>query len=66
LYGGSGHLTTTGADGRFRLEGMFPGLEFEIFAGHPGHRSLAVSFDPITLKDGEVRDLGDFHAKPAR
>ncbi len=66
LYGRLPTLATTGADGRFRLEGMFPGLEFEIFAGHPGHRSLAVSFTPVILKVGEVRDGGDFRVKPPR
>jgi RNA polymerase sigma factor (sigma-70 family) len=59
LLGGRwGNLTTSDADGRFRLAGLFPGLEFQVFSGHPGHRSVAVSFEPVTLKAGEVRDLG--------
>ncbi|HTU90402.1 MAG TPA: carboxypeptidase-like regulatory domain-containing protein [Gemmataceae bacterium] len=59
LGGGRRPLTTTDADGRFRLEGLFPGLEFQVYAGHPGHRSMAASFGSATLKSGEVRDLGE-------
>lgn len=59
LSGRWGKITMTGADGRFRLEGLFPGLEFAVDGGRPGHRSSAVSFDPVTLKTGEVRDLGE-------
>jgi RNA polymerase sigma factor (sigma-70 family) len=51
--------TTTDANGRFRLEGMFPGLEFEVFVGHPGHRSMAITYEAVTLKAGEVCDLGE-------
>jgi RNA polymerase sigma factor (sigma-70 family) len=66
LYGRLLSLATTDADGRFRLEGMFPGLEMEIYAGQPGRRALAVSFGPVTLKPGEVRDMGERReAKPA-
>ena len=55
------------AHGRFRLEGMFPGLEMEIYAGQPGRRVLAVGFGPLTLKPGEVRDMGERReAKPER
>jgi RNA polymerase sigma factor (sigma-70 family) len=49
----------TDANGHFRLEGLFPGLEFSVFASHPGHRSVAINFDGVTLKAGEVRDLGE-------
>ena len=59
LYGRLPSLATADADGRFRLEGMFPGLEMEIYAGQPGRRILAVSFGPVTLKPGEVRDVGE-------
>lgn len=63
LGAGSAPLTTTDADGRFRLDGMFPGLEFTVSVGHPGLRSAIISFDPVTLKAGECRDLGDSRAK---
>ena len=59
LSGRWGKITTTDADGRFRLEGLFAGLEFGVLAGRPGHRSAAVSYGPVTLKAGEVRDLGE-------
>ena len=46
------------ADGRFRLVGMFPGCEFQVVANKPGYRS-GIGFDSVTLKSGEVRDLGE-------
>ena len=46
------------ADGRFRLDGMFPGLEFMVYATQPGHRTTAADFGKVTLKAGEVRALG--------
>jgi hypothetical protein len=49
----------TDADGRFRLEGLFPGLESSVFGSRPGHRSIAITYEPVTLKAGEARDLGE-------
>jgi RNA polymerase sigma factor (sigma-70 family) len=66
LHGGALRSAITGTDGRFRLEGMFPGLELTVFAGRPGLRSVAISFPSITLKDGEVRDLGDGREESSR
>ena len=63
LYGRLPRLATTDAEGRFRLEGMFPGLKMELYAGQPGRRVLAVSFGPVTLKPGEVCDVGDRRAE---
>jgi RNA polymerase sigma factor (sigma-70 family) len=62
LYRGRVAPSTTDADGRFRLGGLFPGLEFSVFATQPGHRSGLAAFDPVTLKAGEVRDLGEKRA----
>jgi hypothetical protein len=57
LYGHR-HTTTTDADGRFRLPGMFPDYEFSVHVNKPGYRTL-LSFGAATLKSGEVKDLGE-------
>jgi hypothetical protein len=59
LHGWRVAHATTDADGRFRLGGLFPGLEFSVYATRPGHRSVAATFGPVTLKAGEARDLGE-------
>ncbi len=66
LSGNWGKITTTDPEGRFRLEAMFPGLQFEVYAGRPGHRSAAVSYGPVTLKAGELRDLGERREEASR
>jgi hypothetical protein len=50
----------TDRDGRFRLEGLFPGYGVTVFAFEPGHRS-GTSFQPRvhTPAAGELKDLGD-------
>jgi RNA polymerase sigma factor (sigma-70 family) len=66
LYRGADSFTTTDAEGRFRLQGMFSDLELTVYAQRPGHRSSDVAFEPVTLQAGEIRDLGDFQEKPAK
>jgi len=62
--GGSG-LHYTGKDGRFRIEGVIPGLKVVVLAGKD-----AMYFDPVVQglirKPGEVKDLGDVKAKPSQ
>jgi hypothetical protein len=48
----------TDTDGRFRLDGLFPGCELTVFVNKPGHRS-GISFRPVAPKDNEIVDLGD-------
>ena len=54
----------TGKDGRFRMEGIIPGLKIGLLAG-----KNTVYFDTLvpelTLKPGEVRDVGDVKARPS-
>jgi RNA polymerase sigma factor (sigma-70 family) len=54
----------TGKDGRFRVEGIIPGLKIGLLAG-----KNTAYFDTLvpelTLKPGEVRDVGDVKAKPS-
>jgi hypothetical protein len=51
-----------GKDGRFRIEGVIPGLKVGLFAG-----KNTTYFDPLvpdlTLEAGEVKDLGDVKVK---
>jgi hypothetical protein len=56
----------TDENGRFRLEGLFPGLESSVFAHRLGQRSIAITYEPVTLKAGEVRDLGERREQPQR
>jgi RNA polymerase sigma factor (sigma-70 family) len=51
-----------GKDGRFRVEGLVPGMKIGLFIG----KNTSI-FDPLvqelTLEPGEVKDLGDVKAK---
>ncbi len=49
---------TTNAEGHFFIPGMFPDLEFNLFAGRPGFRTLESAGKKSKLKPGETKDLG--------
>ena len=59
---------TSGADGRFVIDGLRPGLKSSIFVGsktRPGFRlDAGNAFREITIQPGEVRDVGDVKVKP--
>jgi RNA polymerase sigma factor (sigma-70 family) len=48
---------TTGADGRFKIEGLFAGVRIGAWT------DSGTVFERLTLKPGEVRDLGDTKVK---
>jgi RNA polymerase sigma factor (sigma-70 family) len=53
-----GRLVETGKDGRFRLEGLFPGWEVRVYANKLGRRTLG-AFEPLLPVPGTVTDVGD-------
>jgi RNA polymerase sigma factor (sigma-70 family) len=56
-------MTRAGKDGRFRMEGVIPGLKIGLLAGK--NTTYFDSLVPeLTLKAGEVKDLGDVKVKP--
>ena len=54
-YGGGIRL---GGDGRFRIEGLVPGLQYGASASE-GFKYLGELFHNVTVTPGEVKDLGD-------
>ena len=66
LYQESGKVETqTDKDGRFRLEGLFPGLAVGVSARVPGLR-WGSGMDPVVPKSGESVDVGDIKLKFGR
>jgi hypothetical protein len=59
---------TTDAEGRFRIEGLLPGLSYTASAegAEAAKRVYGVVIDRVVLKPGETRDLGDVRARPTR
>jgi RNA polymerase sigma factor (sigma-70 family) len=55
----------TDTNGRFRIEGMFPGLEVGVYANTPGLRVSAGS-RPVIPKSGETVDVGDLTLPSSR
>ncbi|HEV3339562.1 MAG TPA: carboxypeptidase-like regulatory domain-containing protein [Pirellulales bacterium] len=53
---------TTDAQGRFRVDGLVPGLEYEV--GLENRGSLLRKLKVATLMPGEERNLGDLSTKP--
>jgi RNA polymerase sigma factor (sigma-70 family) len=62
----SSHPVVSDADGRFRVEAIFPGMQFGLGL-RKGNRFLVTDekYQTMTLKAG-TRDLGDITAKPFR
>jgi RNA polymerase sigma factor (sigma-70 family) len=54
-----------GRDGRFRVEGLIPGLKYGASARR-GRMDLGTAFDDVVLAPGEVKDLGDLRVVPRK
>ncbi len=55
-----------GRDGRFRIEGLVPGLKYGARVIAPGRNRPGIAFRDVTLAPGQVRDLGDLKLTPPR
>jgi hypothetical protein len=53
-----------GKDGRFRMEGVIPGLKVTLWAGKTYYIFDQQLAPELTLQAGEVKDLGDLKRKP--
>jgi protocatechuate 3,4-dioxygenase beta subunit len=58
----------TDKDGRFRVEGLAPGLEYDLFIGlpTPGGNWQGDIGRGLTLKSGETRDVGDIRLQRSK
>ena len=54
-----------GRDGRFRVEGLVPGLKYGASASERV-RVIGELFRDVTVAPGEVKDLGDLKSRPAQ
>ena len=56
------HLVDVDAEGRFRIDGLVPGLAYKVY---PVQEVLkAAIFDRLILQPGEIKDLGDIVLRP--
>ncbi len=53
-----------GRDGRFRIEGLVPGLKYGARVFGPSQKRLGVAFRELVVAPGQVKDLGDVQLKP--
>jgi RNA polymerase sigma factor (sigma-70 family) len=65
LPGGTRRGTRIGSDGRFRIEGLVPGLKYGANARVEGLLRGDL-FQDVTVSPGEVKDLGDLKVVPPK
>jgi hypothetical protein len=66
LHGGefAGEDGRTDAEGRFRLEGLIPGVRYNLYFEKDKPSLSGTLLEGFTGKAGEVRDVGDVQGKP--
>jgi protocatechuate 3,4-dioxygenase beta subunit len=58
------HVVRTDDEGRFRVEGVIPGLLYQVdLAGKPPRSTIGSVKVDLTVEPGEVKDLGDVKAR---
>jgi RNA polymerase sigma factor (sigma-70 family) len=55
----------TDSDGKFRFEGLVPGLKYRLYAAHDLGNVDAWTWEDVTVEAGKTKDLGDLTGKPA-
>jgi hypothetical protein len=65
LFSPIGGDTPIGRDGRFRIEGLVPGLKYDAGATEGSMYSGDLYHD-VTVAPGEVKDLGDLKVVPSK
>src|SRR5262249_20743749 len=60
-----GHVSP-GKDGKFRLDGLAPGLAYNlgVAKGYYGLETEGPELKGLTIKAGKTKDLGDIRVKP--
>jgi hypothetical protein len=53
-------------EGRFRVQGLFPGLVYRIHLRHAPRLTIDSTLHALTLKSGEKKNVGDVKARPQR
>jgi RNA polymerase sigma factor (sigma-70 family) len=68
LYYGTFQDVQPDKSGRFCIEGLAPGLKYELFVGQRFNELEIVGGRPkeLTIKSGETKDLGDLTVKPKK
>jgi RNA polymerase sigma factor (sigma-70 family) len=61
--GGGAHLVTTDKEGRFRVEGLVPGLEFRVSEAQISDGYLRI-YAPALVEPGKHLNLGDIKMSP--
>ena len=56
---------TVDAQGRFRIEGLVPGVKYDAF-GHPSGKASGPLLNGVQVAPGELKDLGDLTLPTAK
>ena|SRR5437868_2660445 len=58
------HRIATNPEGRFRVEGLAPGVVYQVnLAGVPPNTTIGTVAPRVSIQSGETKDLGDVKGK---